>query len=320
MRTLNARDLSKSADRLPSDARVIVLHGDNIHVKNDVFRQIRRSLRIEADDPFRLVHLSHEAIDSDPARLADELGAMSMFGGSRLIHVSVLPRQLLDVLDQSAATPAGDWRLVIDVEELDAARQTSTAASKHAIGVACGLEDAGDFHSFVRDEFQRAGVSIDDSVLEFLIPLLGDDRAAARGEVEKLSLLAGTSGAVSLEQVERVVADSSSVISDEIAVSALAGNLSALSTSLDRLQSTGSDAPAALGAASRLLLNLYRGKINQWKSRDGVGQRLSASDARALALVLQNAVLQTRMDSANGPLLAERSLVTLGVAARSRTR
>lgn len=320
MKSHAARDFEKSPGGLIGDAKVIVLYGDNIQVKRDIFRSIRRFLGIEAEDPFRLISLSSDGVDADRARLADELGAISMFGGSRLIHVDALPRQVLEILDQAAAAPAGEWLLVVDVDDLDANRLGGLKAYKQAIVVACGLEGAGDFHAFVKGEFQRAGVSFEDGVLEFLIPLLGEDRAAARGEVEKLSLLAGNSGTITIEQAARVVADGSSVLSDEIAVAALSGNLTALCAALDRLQSTGSDAPAALGAASRLVLNLYRGKMNQWSSRGGLGQNLSPADMRRLSLIVQNAVLQARSDSGNAPLLAERALVSLGASTRPKRR
>lgn len=320
MNPIAARDFEKSPGNLIGDAKVVVLYGDNIQIKRDIFRSIRRFLGIESEDPFRLISLSSEAIDADRARLADELGAISMFGGSRLIHVDSLARQVLEILDLAAAAPSGEWLLVVDVDDLDANRLTGLKAYKQAIAVACGLEGAGDFHAFVKAEFHRAGAGVDDGVLEFLIPLLGEDRAAARGEVEKLSLLTGNSGTITIEQAARVAADSSSVLSDEIAAAAFSGSLTAMCAALDRLQSTGSDAPAALGAASRLALNLYRGKINQWGSRGGLGQNLSPADLRRLALIVQNAVLQTRSDSANAPLLAERALVSLGASTRPRRR
>ena len=102
---------------------------------------------------------------------------------------------------------------------------------------------------------------------------------------------------------------------------ALSGNLTHLVAALDRLQSTGSDASVALGAASRLALNLYRAKANQWRGRpDGIAQHLSSGDLRSIALSLQTAVLQTRSDGPNSALLAERALISLGNAARARRR
>ena len=320
MAALSAREFEKSIAQWIQAGRIIVLHGDNVQVKRDLFRLVRKSLAIEPDDPFRLVQLDSDVIDSDPARLADELGAISMFGGSRLIRVSGTARQAEAVLQQAVVAPDGDWLLLVDTDDLESTRSDALKSDRILL-IGCGAEKAGDFHSFVSSEFRQADVDLDDGVLELLIPLLGDERSAARGEVEKLAILVGGSGKVTLQDVKDVVADNSSVISDGIALAAVTGNLTALGVALDRLQTTGSDVTGALAAAARLALNLYRGKANQWRGRaDGVAQNLSATDLRSIALSLQTAVLQTRSDSRNGTLLAERALIALGLSARTRRR
>lgn len=312
----SARDFEKSLPRGVEGKRVVVLFGDNIQVKADLFRLVRRSLAIELDDPFRLVQLDGDTLDADPARLGDELGAISMFGGSRLIRVTASPKQAENILQVAEKAPAGEWLLVVDTEEL--ARPASAAT---AVFVACASEKGGDFHAFVRTEFERAGVQLEDGVLEFLVPLLADDRAAARGEVEKLSLLVDPARPIALNDVKDVVADASTLVADEIAIAALSGDLSALNLAINRLGSAGSDATVALGAASRHVLGLVRGRANQWKSRpDQALQGLSTADLRSLALSLQTAILQTRSDGANAALLAERALVSLGNAVRARRR
>ena len=210
--------------------------------------------------------------------------------------------------------------MLVDTENLDAAR-FDVVKNGNLLLVACANENAGDFHSFVATEFERAGLQLEEGVLELLIPLLGDERAAARGEVEKLALLVGVSRRVSLADVDNVVADNSVVMTDAVAIASLSGNLAALAAALDRLQATGSDATGALGAASRLALNLYRGKANQWRTRqDGVAQNLSAASLRGIAMTLQSAIRQTRSDSQLAPLLSERALVSLGASTRIRKR
>lgn len=320
MAALSAREFEKSIAQLAHASQIVVLHGDNVQVKRDLFRLVRKSLAIETDDPFRLVQLDSDIIDADPARLADELGAISMFGGSRLIRVSGTPRQAIAALQLAVAAPDGDWLLLVDTDNLDSPHAEALKANRVVL-VSCGAEKAGDFHSFVSSEFRRADISLDDGVLELLIPLLGDDRSAARGEVEKLAILVGGASNVTIQDVRDVVADNSSIISDGIALAALTGNSTALSLALDRLQATGSDVTGALAAAARLALNLYRGKANQWRGRpDGVAQNLTAGDLRSIVLSLQAAVLQTRSDSRNGSLLAERALIALGALGRTRRR
>ena len=316
MASLSARDFERSAGDLARKFRIVILYGDNIQAKSDLYRLLRKVLAIETDDPFRLAHLDSDTIDMDPARLADELGAISMFGGSRLIRAICSQRQSESIVQQALQAPPGDWHLLVETENLGVAR-SEVLKDDDLLLVACANERAGDFHSFVASEFKRADLQFDDGVLELLVPLLGDDRAAARGEVEKLGLLVGGSGRVSLADVDNVVADNSAVVTDAVAIAAFSGNLGALAAALDRLQATGSDATGALGAASRLALNLYRGKANQWRGRqDSVGQSLSAASLRGIALTLQSAIRQTRSNSQLAPLLSERALVSLGASTK----
>lgn len=320
MAAVSAREFEKSLDERLRGIRVVVLHGDNDEIKSDLFRAIRKSVGVDSDDPFRLVQLDSGLLDSDPARLPDELGAISMFGGSRLIRTSATTRQAERVIEQAFDCPPGDWTLVVDTDELEISRLGANIAGQ-LLAVACGAEAAGDFHSFVQSEFLRAGIGFEDGVLELLIGLLGEDRASARTEIEKLSLLIGASNKATIDDVRNVVADGSSILADEIASAAVSGDLAHLVAALDRLQSTGTDPSAALGAASRLALNLYRAKANQWRGRaDGIAQHLNAGDLRGIALGLQAAVLQTRSDGPNSALLAERALISLANAARPRRR
>ena len=320
MAAISAREFERSLNEKLDGIRVIVLVGDNDEIKSDLFRAVRKSLGIDPEDPFRFVQLDSSILDSDPARLADELGAISMFGGSRLIRTNATARQAERIIRQAFDGPSGDWTLVVDTDEVELSRIAADVAARLLV-VACGATEAGDFHSFVQSECTRAGIGAEDGALELLIGLLGDDRASARTEIEKLSLLIGASNRITVDDVRNVVADGSSILADEIATAALSGNLTRVVEALDRLQSTGADPTAPLGAASRLALNLYRAKVNQWRARpDGVAQNLNSGDLRSIALGLQAAVLQSRSEGSNSALLAERALISLGNAARTRRR
>ncbi|MFV0281478.1 MAG: DNA polymerase III subunit delta [Rhodoblastus sp.] len=321
MALLSAREFEESVAAKLQIAKIIVLSGDNSPLKSDLFRAIRAKLAIDSADPFRLVQLDSNAIESDPARLADEMGAISMFGGSRLIRAMTTPRQAGHAAKQALESPAGDWILVLDTDEFEPPPNLSSQQAGQIIVVACNVESDGDFHSFARAEFERAGIRLGDGVIETFVSLMADDRTAARGEIEKLALLHDRSQTLTVDDIRDTVANGSSILADEIAATALSGNLAALVPALDRLHAAGADPANALGAASRLALNLYRGKLNQWRSRtDSVAQNLSAADLRGISLSLHAAVLQSRAAGGNSSLLAERALISLGAAVRPRKR
>lgn len=321
MRSITAREFERSIPKELQSARVIVLHGDNSQIKLDIFRAIRGGLSIATDDPFRLAQLDSSALDADPGSLSDELSAISMFGGSRLIRAIAPARHFGRLIEQALRAPEGDWILVIDTDHIDAPGPQAAQSGRDVIMVACGVESDGDFHSFIVSEFQRAGIELESGAIELLATLLGDQRSAARAELEKLSLLADSSRIVSIDDVKNVVADGSSLLADEVASSAFSGSVSTLVAGLDRLRSTSGDATTALGSASRLALSLYRSRINQWRPRpDDAAHHLNARDLRAIALSLRTAVLRARTDGANSTLLSERALVSLAKAIEVQKR
>ena len=65
-------------------------------------------------DPFRVVDISGDMLKDDPARLADEFGAMSMLGGRRVIRVRPAGEESAAALENLAAASAGDALVVIE--------------------------------------------------------------------------------------------------------------------------------------------------------------------------------------------------------------
>ena len=301
---------------------IYVLHGENDELKAELFTEIRNALGVTLDDPFRLARLSGEDLDSDQGRLADELGAISMFGGSRLIHVTASARVGMRAAEQGLAIIQGDVCLVVVSPDIsDADGFAELAADRRVAAIACGEEGAGNLHAFVTAEFAKAQLACDQPAIEALILLVGGERAAIRGEIEKLAALLGPGGRVDMDHIREVVADASTMVADSVAAAAMAGESGELARLLDRLEIAGSDPVQALGAAHRLVLNMHRAKVRQWGGRnDARGPAWSAAETRGLVRSLGAAVLQCRSDGPNAALLAERTLVVLGNAARLKRR
>ena len=317
-----ARDFERTFAGAARESRICLFHGDNDDLKSDLFKAVCNLVDVKPDDPFRFARLEGETLDLDGGRLADELGAISMFGGSRLIQVRASAREAERVLEQALAAPTGDWVLALECPDLSETEGfASITREPGAICVSCGSEDAGDFRSFVVSEMAKMAVSAEDAAIERLISLVGDDRGAVRSEIAKLSALIGSSRAVMDQDVKEIVADASSMLADEVATAAFNGDCDGLARALDRMALTGVDPVQALGAAHRLSLNLHRARAKNWGSRgDKHAPVWSAGDLRSLMRALGAAVGQTRRDSAAAALAAERALAVLGNTARARRR
>lgn len=317
-----ARDFEKALTTGGAAPAVTILHGDNENLKTDLFRAVCKSIGVSPDDPFRFVRLEGEAVDVEGGRLADELGAISMFGGERLVHLRTSARLAERGIIQALDIP-GDWRLVVECPDLREASWFATLVrDKRVAGIYCGEQNAGDFRAFVTEELARAGLDADAEAIDRLISLTGDDRASVRTEIMKLSALLGPEAQVSTRDIDDVVADASSMLADEVAIAAFEGECEQLARALDRMMATGSDPVQALGAAHRSALSLLRSKTRQWGSsrNEKHAPAWTAGELRSMVRSLGAAVRQTRSDSGNAGVIAERALVAIGQAARARRR
>lgn len=322
MPSLAPRDLIKSLANRSSESKIYLLHGPNDELKSDLFAEVRKARAIELDDPFRLSRLDGDELDSDQGRLADELSSISMFGGSRLVHVKATPRQAERAIRIGQATPRNDCTLVVACGPLsDAEWLTDVIGASDVVAIECGDERPGDFHAFVLNEFRKAELEIDDAAVELLLQLVGDDRAGIRSEIAKLCFLVGAGGRIEVQHIKDVVADGASIVADEVALAAFSGDSRALSRGLDKLAIAGSDPGQALAAAFRLAMTLHRSKVRQWSSRgDPNLAAWNANELRGLARSLNAAILSGRSDSANAALLAERTLTALAMSAARKRR
>jgi len=67
--------------------RAVVVYGNDDGLVAERGTQLAKTVCEDLKDPFRVVDIAGEALKGDPARLADEFGAMSLMGGRRVIRV-----------------------------------------------------------------------------------------------------------------------------------------------------------------------------------------------------------------------------------------
>jgi DNA polymerase-3 subunit delta len=67
--------------------RGVVVYGNDDGLIAERAVALAKTVCEDLKDPFRVVDIAGDVLKSDPARLADEFGAMSMLGGRRVIRV-----------------------------------------------------------------------------------------------------------------------------------------------------------------------------------------------------------------------------------------
>ena len=89
--------------------------------------------------------------------------------------------------------------------------------SDKAAAIGCYPDSDGDIRQLAQTIFQQDNVSVDRDGLALISSRLGIDHAATRAELEKLALLAGPGGSLTLETISEALGDSAVLAVDDVA-------------------------------------------------------------------------------------------------------
>lgn len=240
----------------PDKSSVIVLiYGPDKGLVSERAATFARSTGLALDDPFAVIRLEADDIDSDPARLSDEARTISMFGGERLIWVRNAAGQkgLAEAVKLLAADPPTDARILIEAGDLKkgAALRTAVEGAFAAMALPCYSDDSRGIDAVIDDVLSRSNLQITLDARQMLRDSVGGDRLATRGELEKLCLYAHGKDRITIDDVREAVGDVSALSHDEIVDAVLIGDISRFSTAFDRVVKSGSPPFLILNTAMR---------------------------------------------------------------------
>ncbi|MEZ7134818.1 DNA polymerase III subunit delta [Komagataeibacter sp. SM21] len=254
----------------PGALRAIILHGDDAGLIRERATTAARAICPDLNDPFRVAVLGRDEHD----RLEEEVTALSLVGGRRVIWVRDAGDGLLAPLQRSLAQPS-DTLVIVEAAGLPArARLRAFAEKDRLCGViGCYPEEGRALEGAIRQMLSAQNVGIDPDALGWMVEHAGPDRAATRSEVEKLALFAGAGGRLGLEDVRACVGDAAGVSLEDAAFAAMAGDRKAADAAAERALTTDGSSPIALARA--LLSHIHRLR----RARIAVDGGMSRADA-----------------------------------------
>ena len=247
---------ARQAGRLlaaPGTLRAILLHGEDSGLIRERASEAVRAAAGTLDDPFRLATLSRDAHD----RLEEEIGALSLTGGRRVVWVREATDALGPPLKRALARP-GDTLVVLEGPGLVSRSKlrAQVEAMTDGASIACYPEEGRALEAQVGQMLAALQVRIDPDALAWLCSRLGADRAATRGEVEKLALYAGEGGGrISLDDAMACTGDAAGASLDDAAFAATAGDRAGADLAIERTLAEGS---SPIAVARALLSHLHR--------------------------------------------------------------
>jgi len=255
--------------------------------------------------------MNGSSIKGDPASLASEAGALSLFGGKRVVWVEPAGDDTLAGVVALFDAPPPESPVVAIAGDLKASSGLRKLAetSSMAIAIGCYLPSDEEAGRMVTDVGRRHGLEIGADVAARVAAACENDRALVDQELIKLALYldASPNAPRSLDQdaLDAVGADTNDRNVTQLADTALAGDLDRLVEGLAQLSAGGTEAIPVIRALQRRLLILAPararvergqrpgdvmaaiGKSMFWKDKKLIERLLAKWDAKRLAALSQ---------------------------------
>src|SRR5690606_30510179 len=234
--------------------RAALLFGSDAGLIRERAKALAKTVVDDLSDPFRVSTLTGAQLQDDPARLADEVGAMALTGGRRVVMVSGAGDRNAKLFEGLLDAMPGESFLVVEAGEL-AGRSSLRAAfeaAENAVAIGCYADDQRSLHELIEQMAEEAGKRIAPDAAAYLADNLGADRMISRSEIAKLLLYKGDDPSpISLADCEAVVGDNATLFLDDAAFAAFGGDFAGLTDALTRCEGAGESPVAILRVAQK---------------------------------------------------------------------
>jgi DNA polymerase III subunit delta len=218
------------------------------------------------------------AVKSDPALLADEAAAMSLFGGARAIWIEPAGDDIAAGVEALLEAGASQSPVIAIAGALrkTAALLKLAESSPLALAFVAYLPEGQDAQRMVIDLGRSFGLKVSPGVAVRIAAAAANDQALASQELQKLALYLDASPHTPKELDDDAIDDVGTDPSEgnvmRLADLALGGDMDGLADELGRLPSGGSEAIPVIRSLQRRLLMLApaRARIERGESLDAV--------------------------------------------------
>jgi len=271
--------IDRAVDQPNRDVRFYLFHGQDQSQSRALAARVAEALSAS-----RFL-ISAASIKADPASLADEAGAMNLFGGIRVVWIEPATKDIEEGVVALLEGPATENPVLAIAGPLT---KTSpllklAEASPLALAYASYAPEGQEAERMVIDIGRRFGLKIAPAVAARVADAAANDRAIASQELEKLALYIDASPHAPKEldhdAIDAVGAESNESDFLRLADLALSGNVGELADQLARLPVGGSEAIPVVRSLQRRLLMLApaRARVERGERPDAVMASLGRS-------------------------------------------
>lgn len=249
----NRQQIERALDAPTADTRIFLLYGPDEAGNIALGKRLERAM----GDGAERIDLDSAALKNDPARLADEAAAISMFGDRRWVRISGAGDEAVPAIEALLeATQAGNPVIV-----LAGAIKSSSRLAKLCLDHPAALA----FASYAPDDRAAAqiataqarelGLRLPPDLARRIAEIAGNDRALMAGEIEKIALYLDAAPdrpvEATSEALDALSAENAETNIGPLVNAVLGGDIEALNHELAMLSASGT----ALASVTRPLLN-----------------------------------------------------------------
>lgn len=287
------RDQVVRALKAPGATRLFLLHGDE-GGSRALADMLAAAMGLEAER----IDLAPGTLKGDPARLADEAAAGSLFGGARWIRVEGAGEECVAAAAALMEAPAAGNPVAMIAGSLKPTSALRKLVEDSPLAISCQSWEpsAADMTQLAMELGRQAGLRIDRDVAARLAAAAGAERAVLAAEIDKLALYldAAPERPAELDHaaLDLLSADTGEADLSRMVAAAAGGDVGALAAELARLAALGIDGVGLVRAMQRRLLQLaeLRGQVEDGNSiatvvgnpRSGVWKSAQADVSREL--------------------------------------
>lgn len=220
-----------------------------------------------ADDAFGTTILTADDLSGDPARLADEMSALSLLGDDRLVRLRLDHERngavISKLIKQFDTEPnKAEAKLIIEAGDMTprSAIRKACEAAAHFVSIGCYAASAKDIAELVKASLSEKNIKIEPDALDLWVPLLEGDHALASGEIEKVMLYKDygreESAVVTVADIRAIAAGGQSASIDSIVMQTLSGDVEDADASYRRAMAGKLNPVSVLVGLQRHLLRL----------------------------------------------------------------
>lgn len=251
MTAIRAQGLEAYLRKPQPEIAIILIYGDEAAAVRDLASRCVKQVAGSLDDPFTVVRLDEAALASDPARLADEMQSIAMFGGKRAIWVRDAGDAFLRAAAPLLQGQAAGNLVVAEAGSLAKSSALRTALEQSPRALILPLYEAGeaDISALIEQTLARDGLAIEPEAKFLFMERVGSSRAVVQQEVEKLALYALGQARIGLADVEAVAGGGAEVESNDLADAMFCGEIEDSDRMFGLLVQAGTDAGRLVSAA-----------------------------------------------------------------------